>query len=271
MQRPYEPPLEEAAHRGLATSPYGATPVRVLAGVRFVFEDPDWKTTVLMGLVLFLIPVVGPIAFSGWLCEVQQRLVRGHPRPVPRIDFADFTHLLGRGVVPFLVQLVMLLPIYAVISLLYVGVGIGVAASVVQGTPWIALVVGLVSLLLGTMVGLVYSVVLNAAQTRAELTESFGDALQPRALMDYLGKTWLQAIIKGFLFSFVAFGIALAGMLLFCVGIYPAMVVVQIAAMHLRWQIYRYHVERGGEPIAIKEPQVLPSEAARPAQVYVAR
>jgi hypothetical protein len=105
---------------------------------------------------------------------------------------------------------------------------------------------------------------MNTTQTRAELTESFGDALSPRGVLGYLRMTWLQVLVRGLVFSLVAFGIMLAGMALLCVGMYPAAVVVQIASTHLRWQIYRYHVTRGGEPISIKEPQAVPSEAMRP-------
>jgi hypothetical protein len=267
MQRPYEPPLVPA-RRGTGPSPFGPTPVDVIGAVKFVFDDLEWKSNVALGLVLMLIPVVGPIALSGWLCEVHQRLVRNHPRPVPKLDFADFVHYLGRGLVPFLVQLVMLLPIWLLLIVLYVGVGVGIAAGIMHGQPWVGLVVALFAMAFGSVCGLLYSVVLNAAQTRAELTESFGEALQLRALYDYLSTTWLQAILKGFLFSLVAFGIMLTGSLL-CVGMYPAAIVVNIAAMHLRWQVYRYHVERGGQPIAIKEPQLLPSEALmRPSGMY---
>ena len=60
---------------------------------------------------------------------------------------------------------------------------------------------------------------------------------------------------------FVAIGIVLLGVLACYVGLYPAIAVLQIAAMHLRNQIYLDHLARGGEPIVLKEPQVLQSEA----------
>jgi hypothetical protein len=57
------------------------------------------------------VPVVGPIALSGWMCEVHQRRVRRHPTPVPKIDFGDFGEYIKRGLHVFLVQLVITMPL----------------------------------------------------------------------------------------------------------------------------------------------------------------
>ena len=106
-------------------------------------------------------------------------------------------------------------------------------------------------------------VLVNAVQTRAELTESLGESLSPHAVLSYARSTLLVVVIKGLAFSVLSVGILLVGLALLCLGAYPAGAVVQIAAAHLRWQIYRHHVDRGGDPITLKEPQPLPSEAAR--------
>ena len=110
MQSPYEPPTGGADGR-LIPARSELAQVSVVDSVRFVFEDDEWKTNVLIGTVLTLIPVIGPIVLAGWLCEIHQRLVRGHPRTAPKLDFSDLGHYLGRGVWPFLVQLVMSLPL----------------------------------------------------------------------------------------------------------------------------------------------------------------
>ncbi len=247
-----------------------ATPmVRVLESVRFVFDDREWKTNCLIGVVFMFIPIVGPIALAGWLCEIHQRLVRGHPQPVPKLDFSDLGHFLGRGVAPFLVQLVLSVPISMMMVGGYFVTAFGSLALIAAtGEPLLALVVVLLVVGCVGVLSLFLGVVMNAAFTRAELTESFGDALALGPLFQYTRTTWLQVLIKNILFGFVGMGIMFVGMALLCVGIYPAAIVLQIAAMHLRWQIYRYHVERGGDPIAVKEPQVLPSEASRPHHGY---
>jgi hypothetical protein len=250
---------------GPATTPT----VRVLDSVRFVFDEQEWKTNCLIGVVFLFIPIVGPIALAGWLCEIHQRLVRGHPQPVPKLDFSDLGHFLGRGVSPFLVQLVLSVPISIMIVGGYLVAAFGSLALIAAtGEPLLGLVLVLLVVACVSVLSLLLGVVMNAAFTRAELTESFGDALSLRPLLQYTRMTWLQVLVKTILFGFVGMGVMFVGMALFCVGIYPAAIVLQIAAMHLRWQIYRYHVDRGGEPIAVKEPQVLPSEATRPHHGY---
>jgi hypothetical protein len=241
-----------------------AAPISVLDSVRFVFDDPQWKNNVGVGLVISLIPLVGPIALGGWFCEIHQRLVRGDPQPTPKLDFADLGHYLGRGVVPFLVQLVVLAPVWILFVAGYLITAFGVIAAVAAtGVPLVGVLIVVAALACMLALFAAAALVGNAAQTRAELTESFTESLSPRPVLGYVLGTWLQILVKGFLFALLATGIALAGLALLCVGVYPAAVVIQIAAVHLRWQIYRYHVDRGGEPISIKAPQVPPSEAMR--------
>jgi hypothetical protein len=79
----------------------------VLEALRFPFQGPDWTHNLLLGSVFALIPLVGVLALQGWMCEVIQRLERSHPQPVPKLDFKDFGHYLGRGVAPFVVGLVV--------------------------------------------------------------------------------------------------------------------------------------------------------------------
>jgi hypothetical protein len=263
MQSPYEPPLNRRWDPLLAARSEAA-PVSVLDSVRFVFDDPQWKNNVGIGLVFSLIPLVGPIALGGWLCEIHQRLVRGDPRPTPKLDFADLGHYLTRGVVPFLVQLVVLAPLWLLFMAGYFITAFGVIAAVsATGQPLVGVLIVVAALVCMMAVFVAAGLVGTSAQTRAELTESFTESLSPGAVLGYMLSTWSQILVKGFLFTLLSMGIALAGLALLCVGVYPAAVVIQIAAVHLRWQIYRYHVDRGGEPISIKEPQVPPSEAMR--------
>ena len=237
----------------------------MLSGVKFVFETGDWKSNLLFAMVLSLIPIAGPIALAGWLAEMHQRLVRRHPQPLPKFDFADFVHYLGRGVAVFLVGLIAALPIglgfgvvivAAVFGGMLAGAG-GGGESLVMFAVWI--VAGCFSL----ACWLLMSVFLNAAQTRAELTEDVGQALNFAKIWEYARATWSKVIVKNIVFVLVAFGILLLGMLLCYIGLYPAVAVIQIAAAHLRWQIYDNYLRAGGEPIALKPPQWLPSEAQR--------
>lgn len=254
----------------MTPGPSQPRPISPLAAVRFVFDDPDWKQNLLMGTVMFLIPVVGPICLGGWMCETHQRLVRRHPQPMPKFDFADFTHYLSRGIIPFLVSFVTMLPMMIVVYATAFAIGFGAFAGVAAtDEPAVAIAVAVGGSLIAMVLWLSIAAVLNAAMTRAELTEDFGRALSFGPMMDYTRSTFTRFIWKTIVFSFLGFGVALLGMLICFVGIYPAAYVLQVAGLHMRWQLYDDHVGRGGEPIELKPPQWLPSELQRMGPVPV--
>ncbi len=267
MQNPWEspprPPIAAAVQPGAAPGP--APDISVIGGVRFVFESADWKNNLLFAMVLSLIPIAGPLALAGWLAEMHQRLVRRHPQPLPKFDFADFVHYLGRGVPVFLVGLVAALPIglgFAVVMVAAVLGGV-LAGAGTQADTIVMVAVWVTAGFFSLACWLVMSVLLNAAQTRAELTEDFGQALNLGKVWAYARATWATVLVKNLVFALVAFGIIILGMLLCYIGLYPAIAVIQIAAAHLRWQIYEQYLRDRGEPIALKAPQWLPSEAQR--------
>jgi hypothetical protein len=246
-----------------AAAPVAPPALSALDAVRFVFRSPDWMHNVLMGLLFMLIPIAGPIVFAGFLCELHQRLVRRHPQPVPRLDFSDFGHYLSRGVAPFIVSLVVVMPVLLV-SYALIGGAAFAGYMIAQTTePVFGVLVGAGGGLVAVLLWMVTSIFMNGAQTRAELTEDFGQSLSLSELMAYARSTWKAVLVKTITFGFLAFGIVLLGLLACYFGLYPAIVILQIAAMHLRWQIYENHVARNGVPIAVKAPVWLPSEARR--------
>ncbi len=264
---PYAPPVAPIApppYQAMTPGPSQPRPISPLEAVRFVFQDAEWKQNMLMGTVMMLIPIVGPIAFGGWMCETHQRLVRRHPQPMPKFDFGDFTHYLSRGLMPFLVNFVMMFPLilvlYGVIAALVFG---GIAANAATGEQLIAIAVVAGGGLVSMVIWFSLLAVVNAAMTRAELTEDFGRAMSFGPMFDYTRSTFTRFIWKTIVFSFIGFGILILGMLACYIGMYPAVYVLQVAGMHMRWQLYDDHVGRGGEPIELKPPQWLPSELQR--------
>lgn len=260
MQPPWQPQTPAPAQ--FTPGPGAPEGVSSLRAVKAVFEDANWKNNVLIGLLLMIIPIVGPIAFSGWMCEVQQRLVRRHPNPIAKLDFADFGELIKRGLPVFLTSLIITLPVLFVVYALVGGaVFAAFAAGAATNEPLVSFAVigvgGVVVIVLSLLLG----VLINAAHTRAELTEELGQALSFGKVMSYSKATAGQVLVKNFTFMFLAMGIMLLGALACYIGMYPAIAVIQIAAMHLRNQIYMDYLSKGGEPIEMKPPQLLPSEA----------
>lgn len=259
---PYWPPAEApAADIGMSPSASAAAPVSVIAAVRRVFDDPEWKHNLMFALIFMVIPIVGPIALSGWMCEAQQRRARNHPHPVPYIDFGDFGEYIKRGLSVFLVQLVVTIPVLILVYAFMGGAAlatVGVVAATEE--PIAGIAVGILTGLLALFVMLAIGAVVNAAQTRAELTENFSEALSMGKLFGYAKATFWRVVIKNFVFMWVALGIIVVGLMLCYFGVYPAAAVLQISAMHLRFAIYDDYLANGGEPIPLKPQTLLPSE-----------
>src|SRR5690606_22826522 len=99
------------------------------------FEDVNWPMNLLLGSVLMLIPIVGPIVFMGWQLRIMQHLVQGKSSPIPRFDFSDFGFYLGKGVIPFVVSLLVMLPFLILIMILVFGGVFGIGAMSAQRLP----------------------------------------------------------------------------------------------------------------------------------------
>jgi len=266
MQPPWHRELPNAAQAEyLSPGPGGSQGVSAWRAVKAVFEDQNMKTNVLLGIVFMLIPIVGPIALNGWMCESHQRLLRRHPNPMPKIDFNDFGEYIKRGLAVFLASLLITLPVIFLTYVLMGGTAFAVFGTIAAtDEPLIGLAVGLVVGIVAFIGMLALSVLVNAVHTRAELTEDVGESLKLGKVLGYAKATFGTVLIKNISFMLIAFVMVLIGILLCYLGLYPAIVVVQIAAMHLRYQIYSDYLAKGGEEIPLKPPQPLPSEARAP-------
>jgi hypothetical protein len=74
----------------------------------FVFEDEEWVSKVLIGGLIFLIPLIGQFAVIGYSLKVAQNVIQGNPRPLP--TWSEFGDHLMRGLYAFVIQLVYALP-----------------------------------------------------------------------------------------------------------------------------------------------------------------
>jgi hypothetical protein len=251
------PPIPRAPYgQGIAPSAPSAW-----AALRFVFADANWFVNSLVGVLLTLIPVVGALALLGWGAEIAQRLSRNHPRPVPKLELADLGHYLGRGLHPFLVGMIVRLPV-ALVAVALSSATVLVTLSVASATDKVLVVgsVGLALSLATVALVLFLGIVASSALAVAELTESVPATFVAHRLGTFLRRTAAAQILQGALFALLTLGLLLAGWLLCFVGIYPVVVLVQVAQVHLRWQMYRHYLAEGGEPFPIPAPRALPSE-----------
>ncbi len=198
-------------------------------------------------------PILGWIAVQGWLAEGARRMLRNHPDPLPPLSLRDLGHYLREGAAPWAVGY---LGGVAVGALMYVvTLALLAAALATAGFAPLALwvVVGALALL---AIGAAATLYGSAATTRSALGAGFAGAWRlsrgqrARTLLGY-------ALLAPALIVLIAAGALLCG-----VGLLPALVVAQIAAMHLGVQHYERYRALGGAPLAA-EPALLASERRR--------
>jgi hypothetical protein len=243
-----------------------------LGAFRFLFDGGNVLNNLLLGAVMNLIPIVGPIMLMGWQCEILQRLLKKHSNPIPKLALDDFGYWLGRGLAPFVVVLIVAVPtVFGVVFVLFVltfGMALIAGASAQQGgEPNAVFALAGVGISFLTYLGFMifFGMLVTSVLIRAELTEDIGQALDFRKIWAYVRATWKDVLISQLVFIPFAFATVLGGMLLLFVGIYAAIIVIMVASLHLRWQVYERYLSRGGEAIPIQTKSgPLPSEQKRP-------
>jgi hypothetical protein len=234
-----------------------------------VFSNEDSTNNLLFGSLFMLIPIIGPIAMGGWQTEILQRLVKKHPKPIPKLDFNDFMYYVGRGITAFLSQILLQVPFQIVFGILYFvfiigSVAAGAATGASRGGGGSAGMVAMLTMygiFMACLFALIPVMILFSSVliTRAEMSEDFGTTFKFGEIFDQLKKTWLTIIGSSLLFSFIGQWIAMIGLVAACVGIFPAAVLLQLGATHLRYQIYKKFRARGGAAIPMKQAAPLPS------------
>ncbi|MCE9623856.1 MAG: DUF4013 domain-containing protein, partial [Deltaproteobacteria bacterium] len=248
-------------------SPSAPPGLDFLGAFKFLFSDKNTLNNILLGAVMNIIPIVGPIVLMGWYCEIIQRLVKRHPNPIPKLTFDDFVYFLGRGVAPFVVVLIATLPMVLVTMVfMFAGMfGITMFAGAIQhqgGDPGMLVIAGFgIAFLFAFAFIMVFNVVVMAALIRAELTEDIGKSLDLGKIWAYARATWKDLLVAYLVFIPLSILVMFGGMMVFFIGIYFAIVVINISYLHLRWQVYERYLSRGGEAIPIQTKSgPLPSE-----------
>lgn len=230
--------------------------MQYLEAYRFYFKSPKWWLNLLLGAVCLLVPVAGPMVLMGWAFCVLERSPR---RWEPGSDF-DVNKLgtyLLRGVWPFLVQLIIGLPIGIVFGLIWFAVFMGtMIAAGPQGSQsgpprFLFLILPSYVVSIALLSVLVQMITLPMV-LRAGLMQDFAPAFNLSWAIDFIKRMWAEMLLSMLFFLVTAPIIGLAGLLLCCVGVYLAQALVMLAHYHIWFQVYDLFLQRGGEPIPLK-------------------
>jgi hypothetical protein len=223
------------------------------------FRSPKWGMNLLLLSVCSLIPIAGPIASQGYFITtiVQQHLYGDdHPRD---FNFDNFVELLGRGVWPFLVSLILalvLIPLYAIAAVpLVLGLNVQHERFMVPG---IILTVALV------LVSAVFFFMTSLPlMLRASFMQQVSGVFSWAFVKDYVGKMWAEIIISQLFLMGTSLVLVLLGYLTCGIGLYPAIALMYHAVFQLYLQLYEIYLGRGGQSVPIKPELAKAAELAR--------
>ena len=219
---------------------------KIESAFRALFSTPEKWMTVLLLSVCMLIPVVGPIAISGYLIR-RFALVRRDGVAVDfRFDY--FGEYLQIGLWPFLCSMlisVVALPLfllcYAPMALMMVDPESGalVAISV------------LLVLVLFVAVSLLLSLIMYPVILRSGLQLNFQTGFSYGFIRDFIKRVGGQVILWALILVVISIPLYFLGYLALLIGIYPVAAALYFVGYHLMFQMYDLYLERGGEEIAV--------------------
>lgn len=251
----------------LTPGPSRPEPIRVERAFRLLRDTDHFWPSLVLASVLRLIPIAGPVLVTGWLVEIQRRLTARHPVPVPPFSLRDIKGHWRRGWPVWLLGAMTGGLFVALSYALFVLFNIAALALGIAYGDW--LVFGLVlgaGTLLELILGSATTVWLSSALLQVEQSGDGKTAFQRGRVRPYARANAKRILWTALRFVPVALVAGLMGASACAVGLLPALVLIQMAAMHLRWQIDEHHrAERQREtpPVPQLEDLHLPSEKKR--------
>ena len=256
-QKPAAPWVDQAS------SPWQ---MNYLGAFEMIHRNPDWFVSVLLTSLCALIPVIGGIILNGYIYETVEILHRTGGNLYPKFDFNRFVEYLLRGVGPFLIGLVLSIPLAIVMLLVYFLTFAGIFAAGVAGedNPEAAglgiLLAFLISFTVMTVAMIAVSFLMVPLGLRGGVSSDIGQSFNFGWAIDFVKKTWLEMLLV-FLFQFAVSLVAGLLALLTCyLGLLVVIGYLALISGWLQFQLYRVFLSRGGEPIPFK-PTPLPMPA----------
>jgi hypothetical protein len=197
---------------------------------RVVFDDPDWIKKVLIGggFALLSALIVGLFFVAGYWARLVKRAAAGEPRPLPEWD--DLGGIFGDGLKLVGLYLVYMLAIGLVVGivagagcLVLAGLGAATSRSEEAGSTLAALgglgFMGLYLVFLVVMLAL--GLYLPSAFVRVVMRGDFAAGFQFRENFGFIRANLANYALSLVLYLLASF-VAQFGLLLCCVGIFPA-------------------------------------------------
>lgn len=228
--------------------------MQYLQGARALKDDPHGGQVLLTGSLLIassiVVPLLGQIAFMGWQTLLLRRLVRGEPGLPPlELDLDALGKLVGVGFRGFIAGFVWSMPpmilLWVLTFCVFFALGFVTDGS---GPTALFTVLGVYGLVLPLF--LFAPIPAYWATLRAELSGDLNEALKWKEVLAMVRTMGRESIVAIVMLGLVGIPIGLLGLLLCCIGIFPAIVVAWTLHTFIFAELYQRWLHRGGEPVA---------------------
>lgn len=206
------------------------------------------------------VPIVGAMVLLGYMSTVLEKFVLTEKDAYDDFDFDKLSLYLKRGVYPFCAQFAYAFA-YMGLLLLFLGTMVAIGLTTVfaiSPKPDEELVITVIVLLVGIIIfiNFIFSIFLNfliiPATISAALSKGFKYSFSPAFITGFIKRTWKEMILVMFFYI----GLSLC---MFPIVIIPGAVLLIYVVMgplillqwHIKWQLYKIYLERGGEAISI--------------------
>jgi len=244
--------------------PLWGSVMKYIYAYKYLFESPKWLTNLLAASICQLVPILGQMVLMGYAFEIIEALHRQKDARYPDFDTNRLLDYLKRGVWPFIVQLIVSVLLTPIIAIFYSCMLAGIFATPEKGRGAVAvlLIVGfyVAIFVLATLIVLV----VLPLSLRAGLTQDFGQTFSMTFVKDFVKRVWLEMILQQLFLLATSIVLGIAGLLLFCVGVYAAAGLIAFAQYHLLYQLYEIYLERGGTPVPLKTEPPAPQGTGSP-------
>jgi hypothetical protein len=196
---------------------------------RFVFDDPEWVKKILIGGLFTLLGavLVGVFFVAGYGIRLIRAVAAGARDPLP--DWDDLGGIFGDGAKAIGVYLAHLLAVAVIPGMLFLVIMMATGgAAALGGSSRASSALGALMALLGfaawgvmMLLGFCLAVYLPSAFARLALTGRFGAAFEVGSNLAFIRRNILNYLLVLLLY-FVGSFIAQFGILLCCIGIFPA-------------------------------------------------
>ncbi len=197
----------------------------------FIFDDERWFDKLIVPILVSLIPVVGGLAFTGYILRTIKNVIQNEVNPLPDFEFGED---LSRGFRFFLIGLVYSLPI-----MLVVGLALIPMFRLNSNESLSALAV--IFLVLAFLLMIAYSLFLMLIQpimtANFAVKDTFASGFELGLFFKRLGNNFVAWLIV-YAGIFLAGIISPVGSILFFVGVLLTTAYSQLMVAHLTGQAY---------------------------------